>query len=58
MYSTEFANYADDNNPYVVDDNIKNIITKLESTYCQLSKWFDNNCMKVNYEMMMTMILC
>ena len=44
MYSTEIANYADDNTPYVVDDNIKNIITKLECGFCQLSKWFDNNC--------------
>ena len=29
---------------------LKKIITKLESAHCQLSKWFDNNCMKVNYD--------
>ena len=28
---------------------LKNIITKLESARCQL-KWFDNNCMKGNYD--------
>ena len=29
---------------------LTNIITKLESAYCQLIKWFDNNCMKANYD--------
>ena len=31
MYNTEVANYADDNTPYVVHENIKNIITRLHS---------------------------
>ena len=58
IHSTEIANCADDNTPYVVDDNIKNIITNLEYAYYQLSKWFDNNCLKVNYEKFHLFILC
>ena len=40
MNETDFANYADDNTPYVVGNNIEDVIIKLQNGSLTLFKWF------------------
>ena len=47
MNETDFASYADDNTPYVVGNNIEDII-KLQNTSLTLFQWFYDNQMKSN----------
>ena len=48
MGETEFASYADDNTPYVVGDNIEDVIIKLQNASPTLFQWFYDNQMKAN----------
>ena len=41
-------NYADDTTPYVCGENIRVVISELQSLAVRLLKWFENNHMKAN----------
>ena len=45
---TDIASYADDNTPFIVEDNIENVIASLEEATNALFDWFDNNRLKSN----------
>ena len=45
---TDFASYADDNTPYVVGNNIEDVIIKLQNASLTLFQWFYDNQMKAN----------
>ena len=42
------TNFADDNTPYVISNDIDEIISKLETGSTILIKWFEINCLKMN----------
>ena len=44
----DIASYADDNTPFIVEDNIENVIASLEEETNALFNWFDNNRLKSN----------
>ena len=44
----DIASYADDNTPFIVEDNIENVIASLEEATNALFDWFDNNRLKSN----------
>ena len=44
----DIANYADDNTPYVIADNIDDLIKSFEGVSTALIQWFDNNILKSN----------
>ena len=44
----DIASYADDNTPFIVEDNIENVISSLEEAANALFDWFDNNRLKSN----------
>ena len=44
----DIANYADDNTPHVIADNIDDLIKSLEGSSTALIQWFDNNILKSN----------
>ena len=46
--SSNIANYADDNTPFCMDDNVDKVLDKLESDYHQFIVWVNCNCMKAN----------
>ena len=48
MYETDFTSYADDNTPYVLGDNIYDVIKSLEDDSINLFKCFLDNQMKAN----------
>ena len=48
MNETDFASYTDDNTPYVVGNNIEDIIIKLQNAWLTLFQWFYDNQMKAN----------
>ena len=48
MNETDFASYADDNTPYDVDNNIEDVIIKLQNASLALFQWFYDNQMKAN----------
>ena len=48
LKGTYFTGYADDNTPFVVRDNIKDVIKALEEIGESLVNWFSNNEMKLN----------
>ena len=48
LKSTYFTGYADDNTPFVVRDNITDVIKALEEIGESLVNWFSNNEMKLN----------
>ena len=48
MNETDFASYADDNTPYVVGNNIEDVIIKLQNASLTLFQWFYDNQMKAN----------
>ena len=48
MDESEIANYADDNTPYSIDDDIDKVICKLKSDYLILTEWLSANYMKDN----------
>ena len=44
----DIASYVDDNTPFIVEDNIENVIASLEEATNALFDWFDNNRLKSN----------
>ena len=48
LKGTSFTGYADDNTPFVVRDNITDVIKALEEIEETLVNWFSNNEMKLN----------
>ena len=48
LSDVEFASYAGDNTPYVVKNNIGNVIKSLENTSIECWEWFSDNQMKAN----------
>ena len=48
LKATYFTGYADDNTPFVVIDNIADVIKALEEIGENLLNWFSNNEMKLN----------
>ena len=44
----EFASYADDTTPYVIGNDSKEVLTKLQNMSEKVFTWFDNNAMKAN----------
>ena len=48
LKGTYFTDYVDDNTPFVVSDNIKDVIKALEEIGESLVNWFSNNEMKLN----------
>ncbi len=45
---TQICNYADDTTIYASANNIESVIKTLESDALKITKWFPNNCMKLN----------
>ena len=45
---SNIANYADDTTPYARGENIRVVISELQSLAFRLFKWFENNHMKAN----------
>ena len=50
MSDTDFANYTDDNTPYVSADTIDEVIKRLETASVKFFKWFADNQMKANQD--------
>ena len=48
LKDTYFAGYADDNTPFVVRDNITDVIKALDEIRERFVNWFSNNEMKLN----------
>ena len=48
MNETEFASYVGDNRPYVVGNNIEDVIIKLQNGSIKIFQWFYDNQMKAN----------
>ena len=48
MNNTDFANYADNSTPYVVGNNIEDVIINLQNASLTLFQWFYDNQMKAN----------
>ena len=44
------ASFADDGTPFIVENNIDNVIASLEKGSDALSNWFKNNCLKNNVD--------
>ena len=45
---TDFSSYVDNNTPYVVGNNIEDVIIKLQNASLTLFQWFYDNQMKAN----------
>ena len=45
---TDIASYADDNTPYVIAENIDEVIKSFEEASEILFKWFNDNLIKIN----------
>ena len=48
LKTTYFTSYTDDNTPFVVRDNITDVIKAVEEIRENLESWFPNNKMKLN----------
>ena len=48
MNNVDFARYADDNTPYVIENGIKMVINSLKEASDELCYWFADNQMKAN----------
>ena len=48
MIDTDFADYANNNTPYVSADTIDEVMKRLETVSVNLFKWFADNQMKAN----------
>ena len=46
----DIASYADDNTPYMIADNVDDLIRSIEQASNCLSEWFKNNLLKRNAE--------
>ena len=52
LKDTDVCNFADDTTPYVCDESLENVLTKLEHDSLLAITWFENNYMKMNAEKM------
>ena len=50
LKETEVCNFADDTTPFVCDDSLHRVATKLEHDSLEAIIWFENNYMKLNTE--------
>ena len=50
MKGIDFADYTDDNTPYIIGDRIDQVVSALEDAALNLSKYFSDNEMKPNSE--------
>ena len=48
LHEAQLAGYADDNTPFVVRDNIRDVISALEEIGEKLLIWFSDNQVKLN----------
>ena len=48
MNKVDFANYADDNTPYVIGNGVKEVINSLKEASDELFYWFADSQMKAN----------
>ena len=46
----DIASFADNVRPFIVENNIDNVIASLEKGSDALSNWFKNNCLKNNVD--------
>ena len=46
----DIASYADDNTPFIVENNIDNVIASLEQVFDPLFNWLKNNRLKNNVD--------
>ena len=44
----DIDSYADDNTPYMIADNVDDVITSLEQASNSLYEWFKNNLLRSN----------
>ena len=44
-----YVNYADDSTPYIVENNVADVLEKLTNITQRLVTWFANNQMKANH---------
>ena len=49
MNDSDIANYADDNTPFCVGENVDDVIEKLEKDYNNFILWINSNNMKANH---------
>ena len=50
ILNSQICNYADDTTLYVIHQDIKQAIKILEQDVVILREWFQNNCMKINWD--------
>ena len=48
VYEDTVANFADDNTPYTIQNNIETLLNNMQSDSHTLLMWFDNNFLKLN----------
>ena len=48
LNNVDIASYAGDNTPYVIADDINDVITSLEKAWKVLFEWFENNLFESN----------
>ena len=48
MNDIDFASYADDNTPFIIGEDIGDVIFKLQNASKTLFQWFYENQMKAN----------
>ena len=53
----EFASYSDDNTPFFVGDNLSDVILKLQNASKTLFKWFNDNQVKTNPDVILFVAL-
>ena len=46
----DIASYAGDSMPFIVENNIDDVIASLEQVSDALFNWFKNNCLKSNVD--------
>ena len=57
IQDTDICNYADDTTIYACDDNLDNVIARLENDSSIIIQWFANNFMKLNTDKCHLLIL-
>ena len=57
IQNTDICNYADDTTIYACDNNLDNVIARLENDSSIIIQWFANNFMKLNTDKCHLLIL-
>ena len=58
IQDTDICNYADDTTIYACDNNLDNVLARLENDSNIIIQWFADNCMKLNTDKCHLLILC